>query len=387
MRLALLTMIAIPCTALAEPPALPQGLTARVAYLVDDSSGAVLFARDAARRMPPASMTKIMTAMVAFDAVAAGEIKLDDRYAVRPETWQRWHGPAAGSTMFLSPNEKVRVRDLLHGIVTLSGNDACIVLAEGLAGSEAKFVERMNATARRLGLANTQYGTPNGWPDGGRTFTTAEDLVKLSHALIAKHPALYREFFGQPSFSWGKTGGGAAITQPNRNPLLGRVAGADGVKTGHTAEAGYGFTGSAVQNGRRLLMVVAGLESEAERIRQSVALMNWGFSSWSTVPFAPKGKQVGSVPVQMGGRPSVAVVAPQGISVTVPAGAAPQWSARIVFQGPVRAPIAIGQPVARLVLSAPGLPDQNTELVAAEAVGRAGLLGRVWSGLLSLFSA
>src|SRR5687767_6650538 len=261
----------------AAPAAAPPFDTpAKTAFLMDLSSGAVLFAKNSDMRIPPASMAKMMTTEVAFELIDRGQLPLNKMCTVRPETWQRWHGPAAGSTMFLSPNEQVSVENLLHGIVTLSGNDASVVLAECIAGTEQAFANQMNALAAKLGMSGSRFGNSNGWPDEGRTVVTARDLSKLARASIERHPKLYKQFYGQPSFTWGKTmGSGQAITQGNRNPLLGKVAGADGLKTGHTAEAGYGFTGSAEQNGRRLIMVLAGLGSYDQRIAESVRLMEW----------------------------------------------------------------------------------------------------------------
>ena len=237
----------------------------------------MLFAKNADQRMPPASMAKMMTTEVAFELIDRGQLPLNKMCTVRPETWQKWHGPQAGSTMFLSVNEQVSVENLLHGIVTLSGNDASVVLAECIAGTEQAFAEQMNALGKKLGLTNSHFGNSNGWPDEGRTYVTARDLATLARATIERHPKLYKQFYGQPSFTWGKTlGSGQDITQGNRNPILGKVPGADGLKTGHTDEAGYGFTGSAEQNGRRLVEVVAGLGSWNERVEESTRLMQLG---------------------------------------------------------------------------------------------------------------
>jgi len=247
-------------TTAAPAKAPPYDTVAPIAYLIDLSSGAVLLAKNADQRIPPASMAKMMTTEVAFELIDRGQLPLSKTCTVRPETWQAWHGPQAGSTMFLSVNEQVSVENLLHGIVTLSGNDASVVLAECIAGTEQAFAEQMNAQAAKLGLSNSHFGNSNGWPDEGRTYVTARDLATLARATIEKHPKLYKQFYGQPSFTWGKTlGSGQDITQGNRNPILGKVPGADGLKTGHTDEAGYGFAGSAEQNGRRLVMVIAGL--------------------------------------------------------------------------------------------------------------------------------
>ena len=367
----------------AAPP--PFETPAPIAYLVDLSSGAVLYAKDADRRMPPASMAKIMTVHVAFDLIQRGELQLERMCTVRPETWQRWHGPAAGSTMFLSPGEQVSVRNLLHGIVTLSGNDASVVLAECISGTEAAFVALMNRESRELGLRNSHWGNPVGWPDNGVTYTTARDLATLARATIQDHPRLYRAFYGQPSFTWGRTvGGNQPITQGNRNPLLGRVPGADGLKTGHTQEAAYGFTGSAERDGRRLVMVMAGLDSMNQRIAETTRFMEWGFNAWQTRPLFARGERVGEARVQLGGDGDVALVAPRDIAVTFPAGLGQDVRARIVYQGPIKAPIAQGQHIADLVVTAAGV-EQTMPLVAAEAVGEAGFFGRIWAGLRHLF--
>ncbi|HEX8525380.1 D-alanyl-D-alanine carboxypeptidase family protein [Allosphingosinicella sp.] len=363
----------------------PLETAAPVAYMVDLSSGAVLYARDADRRMPPASMAKMMTTHVAFDLIRRGELKLDRMCTVRPETWQRWHGPAAGSTMFLSPNEQVSVQNLLYGIVVLSGNDASVVLAECIAGSEAAFVELMNRHSQQLGLRNSHWGNPVGWPDGGVTYTTARDLGELARATIEHHPDYYRHFYGRRDFTWGRTlGGNRPITQGNRNPLLGTVAGADGLKTGHTEEAGYGFTGSAERNGRRLVMVVAGLGSMGQRAEESVRFMEWGFNAWQSRPLFERGERVGEAAVQLGGAGSVGLVAPRNIAVTLPAGLGQDIRARIVYQGPIKAPIAQGQHVADLVVTAGGM-EQTMPLVAAEAVGEAGFFGRILAGISHFF--
>jgi D-alanyl-D-alanine carboxypeptidase (penicillin-binding protein 5/6) len=372
-------------TAPAAAAAPPFDTPAPVAYMVDLSSGAVLYAKDADRRMPPASMAKIMTVHVAFDLIKSGELQLERMCTVRPETWQRWHGPAAGSTMFLSPGEQVSVRNLLHGIVTLSGNDATVVLAECISGTEAAFVALMNRESQQLRLANSHWGNPVGWPDNGVTYTSARDLATLARSTIEEHPQLYREFYNQPSFTWGQTlGTNRPIEQGNRNPLLGRVAGADGLKTGHTEEAGYGFTGSAIRNGRRLVMVVSGLTGFNQRIEESVRFMEWGFNAWQTRPLFRANQRVGEARVQLGGDASVGLVAPRDIAVTFASGLGQDLRARIVYQGPVKAPIAQGQHIADLVVTAGGV-EQTMPLVAENAVGEAGFFGRILAGLGSLF--
>jgi len=359
---------------------------ARTAYLIDLSSGAVLLDKNADMKMPPASMAKMMTTNVAFELIKRGDLKLTQMCTVRPETWQKWHGPQAGSTMFLSPNEQVSVENLLHGIITLSGNDASVVLAECIAGTEDAFANVMNENAKRLALTGSHFGNSNGWPDEGRTYVTARDLAALARAEIENYPDLYKKFYGQKDFTWGKTlGSGKDITQANRNPLLGRVPGADGLKTGHTDEAGYGFTGSAEQNGRRLIMVVAGLDSFNQRIEESVKLMQWGFNAWQVKPLFKEGAQIGEAQVQLGASSSVPLVTPHAYSLTMPAGILSKVTkTKIRYQGPLKAPIKKGDHVADLVVTTTDMGEQVMPLVAAEDVGEAGFFTRAWIGFKQL---
>ena len=378
------TSLTLPASAAAPPFDTP----APVAYLKDLSSGAVLYAKDADRRIPPASMAKMMTTHLAFHMIKRGEKRLSDMCQVRPETWQKWHGPAAGSTMFLSPGEQVSIENLLHGIVTLSGNDASVVLAECIAGTEPAFAALMTAEAKRLGMNNSNFGNSNGWPDNGATYTTARDLARLAEATVQETPDLYKAFYQKESFTWGRTlGGNKPITQGNRNPLLGRVPGADGLKTGHTEEAGYGFTGSAEQNGRRLVMVVAGLGSTNERIEESVKFMSWGFNAWKAQPLFKQGEKVGDAQVQLGGDDKVGLLAPRNLAVTLPAGIpAGNVKVRVSYDGPLKAPIKKGQHVADLIVQTGDTPPQTMPLVAAEDVNEAGFFGRMMAGLRSLFA-
>ena len=372
----------------AAPAAAPQFDTeAKVAYLIDLSSGATLYAKNADARMPPASMAKMMTTEVAFELIDKGQLPLNKMCTVRPETWQKWHGDAAGSTMFLSPNEQVSVENLLKGIVTLSGNDASVVLAECIAGTEQAFAGQMNDYGRRIGLTNSHFGNSNGWPDNGVTYVSARDLATLARWEIEHHYKLYKQFYSLPSFTWGKTlGSGKDITQGNRNPILGVVPGADGLKTGHTDEAGYGFTGSADQNGRRLIEVVAGLPSWNARVVESKRLIEWGFGAWQAKPLFAAGAKVGTAKVQLGSSSQVPLVAPRNLAVTVPAGlSAGNVQMKIRYDGPLVAPIAKGQEVAQLVVTTGDTPPQIVPLVAGEDVGRAGFFGRIWLGLKSLF--
>jgi D-alanyl-D-alanine carboxypeptidase (penicillin-binding protein 5/6) len=386
-RTILLATAASVLLASAAPGAAPQFDTpAKVAYLYDVNSGAVLFAKSADMHMPPASMAKMMTTEVAFELIDKGQLPLNKMCTVRPETWQKWHGPQAGSTMFLSPGEQVSVENLLKGIVTLSGNDASVVLAECIAGTEQAFTEQMNALGKRIGLTNSHFGTANGWPDNGVTYVSARDLATLAQWEIERHYKLYKQFYSLPSFTWGKTlGSGQDIIQANRNPILGHVAGADGLKTGHTDEAGYGFTGSAEQNSRRLIEVLAGMDSWNQRVQESTRLIEWGFNAWSDKPLFKAGAKVGTAQVQMGSSSEVQLVAARDLAVTVPAGLATgATQMKIRYEGPLTAPIAKGQEVAQLVITTGDTPPQVVPLVAGEEVGRAGFFGRIWLGFKQL---
>ena len=386
-RTILLATAASVLLATTAPAAAPQFDTpAKVAYLYDVNSGAVLYAKNPDVHMPPASMAKMMTTLVAFELIDKGQLPPSKMCTVRPETWQKWHGPQAGSTMFLSANEQVSVDNLLKGIVTLSGNDASVVLAECIAGTEQAFTDQMNALAKNIGVTNSHFGTANGWPDNGVTYVTARDLAKIAQVTIERHPKLYKAYYSLPSFTWGKTmGSNQDITQANRDPILGRVPGADGLKTGHTDEAGYGFTGSAEQNGRRLIEVLAGMDSWNQRVQESTRLIQWGFGAWTDKPLFKAGAKVGSAQVQMGSSGEVPLLAARDLAVTVPAGlSSGATSMKIRYDGPLMAPIAKGQEVAQLVITTGDTPPQIVSLVAGEDVGRAGFFTRIWLGLKSL---
>jgi D-alanyl-D-alanine carboxypeptidase (penicillin-binding protein 5/6) len=381
-------LVSLTLVGLAGFPAAAQApsfeTAAPIAFMVDLSSGAILYAKDADRRIPPASMAKMMTTHVAFKLIDSGELQLNKMCTMRPETWRQWH--SQGSTSFLEANGQYSVEHLLNGIVVQSGNDATVVLAECISGTEAGFVQLMNRDSRELGLTNSNWGNPVGWPDAGVTYTTARDLAKLAQSTIQQHPQLYRRFYSQPAFTSGRQlGSGEAITQGNRNPILGKVQGADGLKTGHTEEAGYGFTGSAEQNGRRIIMVVAGLGSTQQRIDESVKFMDWGFRSWQARPLFQQGQKVGEAQVQLGSAGTVGLVAPRNLAATIPAGMGRRLQAKIVYNGPIKAPIAQGQHVADLVVQPEGMPAMTMPLVAETEVTEAGFFGRIWAGFKSVF--
>ena len=360
-------------------PAPPQAIAAiPVSLLVDQGSGQALYARQPDLRFVPASMTKVMTVYVAFELIARGKLDPARSFTVRPETAAAWGGK--GSSMNLRSGESVPLDALLHGITTVSANDAAVVLAEGAAGSVAGWSALMNDAAAQLHMTNSHFATPNGWPDNGATYVSARDLVRLGDALITRHPELYHRYFGRRQFTWN------GITQQNHDPTSGILPGADGIKTGHTDEAGYNFLGSAQRGNRRLLMVIGGANSNVERMAASRALLEWGYTAWQDRPLFAPGALVGEARVQGGDARHVGLLAPHTISATLPRAAGKVTGLRIVYQGPLRAPLAKGTQVAELEIRVEGLPPSRVPLVSAQAVGKAGPLDRLRNGLMSLFS-
>lgn len=281
----------------------PYVTQAPIVMLKDLDTGKILFARGTDKRFAPASMTKVMTAYVVLDLIKRGQLSRDTLFTVESATWKKWSARSRSSSMFLRAGEKLSVDELLKGLITVSGNDAAAVLAVGIDGSEEVFSKRMNAVATRIGMSSSHFGTPSGWPDGGVTKVSAGDLILLADRLIRDHPAGYSRYFSIPKLQHGTAPDGKPIVQANRNPILGRFVGADGLKTGHTSEAGYCFLGSAKRDGRRLIMVVAGLPNEKARRDEAERLMNWGFAQASTSAVvqtgrggAAKGKKAAATP-------------------------------------------------------------------------------------------
>lgn len=352
---------------------------APIAYLVDAHSGVVLLDKASAKRIPTASMAKMMTAYVAFEAIRAGKLDRKATFTMRPATWAKWNN--RGSSMFLRSGQQVSVENLLHGILTLSGNDASVVLAEGISGSEKAFTDEMNATAERLGMKDSRFGTANGWPDRGGTYSTARDLGVLAKRIIEDHPDLFHEFFNQPSFSWNN------ISQPNRNPLLGAVEGADGMKTGHSNEAGYCLVGTAQRGPRRLIMVVAGLPSMQSRVDEARGMMRWGFDNWQEKPLFNPGQTVTRVPVQLGTGDVVQAVTPHRISMLGLRGDPGAPRLKVRYAAPVKAPLHKGDRIGQLTVYYPDGLRQDFPLVAANDIAAANFFQRAWNGLRSLWSS
>ena len=375
-----LLALAAPAVPQAPAPAPPPlidpatGITAPIALMLDLGSGRQLFARGERRRFLPASLTKIMTAWVAFELIEAGRLQPRQSFTVSDGAFDKWH--RVGSTMFLGRGQQVTVDELLEGIMTVSANDGCIVLAEGASGSVEGFVALMNAEARRLGMTDSHFGTPNGWPDEGATYTSARDLAILARAMLTQHPALYRRYVGRTGMIFN------GIAQNNHVPLLGEMVGVDGVKTGFTNESGFGFVGSAARGKRRLVMVVAGYDRPRLRTSESREFLDWGFGAWEAHRLFGRDVTVGNARVQGGSARSVALTSPLATYVTVPRGSPVRYRLAVRYQGPVRAPVRAGDRIGELVIRVEGQSPSTIPLVAAQNVAAAGPIARLRNGML-----
>jgi D-alanyl-D-alanine carboxypeptidase (penicillin-binding protein 5/6) len=369
-------LVASPLGAQSAPNArIPPAENAPIAYLLDASSGQILYARDIERRFMPASITKVMTTFLAFEWMEEGRLFPQQVYGVRPDTFRKWH--RKGSTMFLPADARVTVDDLLHGVTTVSANDGAVVLAEGAAGSVEDWVAAMNAKARDIGMADSHFGNPNGWMDDGKTFVTARDLGTLAQAMVTRHPTKYRHFVGAKGLKYN------GIEQRNHDPIIGVVPGADGIKTGYTNQAGFGFLGSAQRDGRRLVMVVAGSPGGRERNAASRQFIEWGFQHFDSRVLFTNGARIASARVQQSGAAEVGLTAAGPVRISVPKGTEPEVSLALRYEGPLQAPIAKGEEVAELIVSIEGMPDHRVPLVASEEVLEATMLQRVFNAMRS----
>jgi D-alanyl-D-alanine carboxypeptidase (penicillin-binding protein 5/6) len=360
----------------ATAPPVPDEIP--VALLIDLSSGQTLFARDVDRRFVPASVTKVMTAYTAFRLIEQGKIAHDTPVTISKEVAELWSGE--GSSMFLKEGDRVTVSQLLLGVTTVSANDGAVALAMASTGSQQAWLALMNKHAVELGMRDTHFGTPNGWPDEGRTYTSARDLAILAEALTSRYPELYRRYFGHRGMRYG------AITQANHDPVTGVVEGADGMKTGFTRQSGYNFLGSAERNGRRLVMVIAAAPTASIRNKTARDLLRWGFDAFESRQILPAGLPVGRVEVQNGADSEVALRTERPVLASVPQERAGDVRLSIRYRGPVEAPIAEGQQVAFLHVEVPGQLPHDVPLVAAAPVARANLLERLRNGLVGLVS-
>ncbi len=332
-------------------------------FAVDIDTGTVLVERAADDPMAPASMSKLMTVYMVFERLAEGGLNLTDTMPVSEKAWRM-----GGSKMFVRVNTRVSVEDLLRGIIVQSGNDACIVIAEGLAGTEEAFSAEMTRRGREIGLLNTTFRNASGWPDPEH-LTTARDLATLAIRLIEDFPQYYG-FFAEKSFTYN------GIKQGNRNPLLYKEVGSDGLKTGHTKESGYGLTASAVRNGRRVVVVLSGLESVNQRSREAERLLDWGFREFGNYTLFEAANTVDTADVWLGTEAQVPLVLKDPLTVTLSRKARRAMTVKVAYDGPVPAPIAKGDRIGELIVDAPGAPGIGVPLFAGESVARLGVLGR-----------
>lgn len=351
-------------------------ISAPHAILIDGENGAVLFERDPDKLIFPASLAKLMTAEYVFNELKQGRIKLTDEYVVSENAWRKGGAPSGGSTMYAALHSRISVDDLLHGVIIHSGNDACIVLAEAIAGNEAEFAAKMTQRAREIGLTKSTFANSNGLPDPGTQVTTRE-LGLLARHIIRTYPEYY-PLYGQREFTWNK------IRQQNRNPLLGTVDGADGMKTGFTKEAGYGLVGSAVQNGLRLVVVVNGLQSAKERGDEAKKLLEWGFRSFEQRVLFAEGQNIGTAKVFGGANSKVDLTAAGQVRVMMPKNGTDRLIARIVYNGPIPAPIEQGQRIGVLKVWRNDSVILEMPLKAAESVGRGNLSQRAFDAVSEL---
>lgn len=358
---AIAASVAIPVS---TPQAQALDTPARNAYVIDLATDTVLLSKAADTPMPPASMSKLMTVYMVFDRLKKGSLNLDDTFLVSEKAWRK-----GGSKMFVKVGDRIKVSDLLRGIIVQSGNDACIVVAEGLGGSENAFAEMMTNRAKEIGLTNSNFANATGWPHP-KHYMSARDLAVLSSRLVSDFPELYK-IFAEKTFTYSK------IKQSNRNPLLYRDIGSDGLKTGHTEEAGYGLAASAVRGERRIVMVVNGLTSIRQRSQESLRVMEWAFRTFKPYALFKKDEVITKADIWLGDAPSVSLIIPDDLKLTLSRNARDKMKVTVKMNNPVAAPVRKGQKLATLVISAPNFQTREIPLLAADDVGQLGFVGRI----------
>jgi D-alanyl-D-alanine carboxypeptidase (penicillin-binding protein 5/6) len=367
--------------ALAAPN--PKGLEAGFqtpaphAILIEAESGSVLYEKGADDLIPPASLSKLMTVEVVLNEIKRGHLKLTDDFVMSVNAWRKGGAPSRTSSMFAPVNSHVTIDDLLHGVIIQSGNDACIALAEGIAGTEDKFAEMMTKRAREIGLPKSTFGNSNGLPNP-KQLMTARELAKLARYIILTYPEFYK-LYGEREFTYNR------IRQQNRNPLLAMSIGADGMKTGYTKEAGYGLVGSAVQDGLRLIVVVNGLKTEKERAESAKRLLDWGFHNFESSLLFREGQNISDAKVYGGAQGSVPLVAQRAVKLMVPRDAHERIIARVVYSGPVRPPVQKGQRIGVLKVWRGDFMVLEVPLQAAVSVGQGGISRRAFDAVTELF--
>ena len=341
---------------------------AEAAFLLDLETEQVLYAKDPDKPIPPASMSKLMTTYMVLEQLKDGRIRMDDTLPVSEKAWRK-----GGSKMFVEVGKRVRIDDLLRGIIVLSGNDACIVVAEGLAGSEESFARDMTAKGEEIGLLNSTFRNASGWPHPEHLMT-ARDLATLARRLIEDFPEHYG-IFAERKFEY------SGIPQTNRNLLLGRVPGADGLKTGHTEEAGYGLVASAIRDGRRLISVAVGLDTAEERALENERLLEYGFRRFQNYSLMTRGEEIERASVWLGNEPTVPLVVDRDIKLSLPEAARRSMKVKLLYETPLPAPIQAGEQVATIEIEAPGLAFEAVPVYAGADVAKADFVGRVTGAL------
>ena len=363
-RLIIIAAIALGAWPAAAAPAVTTAgiqIAAPRAILIEAESGAVLYEKGADDLVAPASLAKLMTIETVFDQLALGNLKLDDEFVISENAWRRGGAPSGGSTMFAAIHSRIKVSDLLHGAIIQSGNDACIALAEGIAGNEAAFARMMNDRARELGLTKSVFTNSNGLPDPDMKVTVRE-LAAVARQIIRTYPEQYK-IFGEREFIWNK------IRQQNRNPLLAMNIGADGLKTGYLKDAGYGLVGSAVQNGMRLIVVIHGARNDKERADEGRKLLDWGFRNFEAKVLFAEGQTVAEAKIYGGAQSSVRLTGKGAIRMMVQRAGGDRLAAKLVYTGPVRAPVERGQPIGTLKVWRNDMLSLEVPLQADENVG------------------
>ena len=345
--------------------------SAKAAYILDQSTGTVLLEKNADQPLPPASMSKLMTLYMAFEYINQGRLELTEKLPVSDAAVKY-----RGSTMFLNTSDRVTVEDLLRGIIVLSGNDACVVLAEALSpdGTEKGFADLMTRRAKKMGMLNSVFANSNGWPHPEHKMSV-KDLAILANRIVADFPEYYK-MFAEETFEFD---GRAAANTRNRNPLLGLGIGADGLKTGHTSEAGYGLVGSALQNERRVIFVITGLRSQSVRADEAEAIVNWAFRQFTEKKYGRKNDVIGLAPVWNGASPQVGLALAEDLNLLVPVFDGDDINFNAEIKTPITAPLSKGTTIGNLIISRPNLPTFNVPLVAAENIGLGGFKEKVFS--------
>ena len=363
LRLAALIVLALTVAL----PARAFETRAKAAWVYDMSTGTVLLEKNAHEKLPPASMSKLMTINMLFEALRDGRVRLDDRFPVSSHAKSM-----QGSTMFLNETDRPTVEELIKGIVVLSGNDACVVVAEGLAGTEEAFARQMNERARALGMTDSTFANSSGWPNPNQRMSM-HDLGILAARLIREFPEYYG-YFALTEFPYDDR---APDNRFNRNPLLKLGIGADGLKTGHTEESGYGLVGSAIQNGRRVVVVITGMATDRERSQEAERILNWAFRELVEKTVATKGTRITDADVWMGSKTKVGLVLDQDLSMLLPSLAQDKLTAEVAFTTPIEAPIAEGQKLAEMTITVPGMEPTTVPLVADQPVAKGGFASRM----------